>query len=177
MKTFKADEKQQKILADFFKEETSYFPNHVLLTYLACLLVGISMILLTPPMAVWEGEKILSLYSIFLYCFGMSAYSARYASYSEPLMKKQVSVTSLLRYVPVEKDQLMIFRIRKILKPCVILTLIVLLFRIAVSLGVYGSISFWDIVFPPLAMILLPVFFELVSPGGMFALSSSYSRV
>ncbi|MCR5252063.1 MAG: hypothetical protein K6E50_15820 [Lachnospiraceae bacterium] len=167
MRTFKLDEKQQKIIAEFFKEETTYFPNHVLMKFLACFLVSLSMIMLIPPFAVWEGEKMLSVFGFYFFWIGIACYGTKYASYAEPLTKISVRITSLLRYVPVEKDQLMLFRLCKILKPCVILTPVVLMFRIAISLGVFGSVQVWDLVLPPLFMIVLPVVFEFISPWGM----------
>ena len=56
MRAFKEDRSQQEKIAAFFKEETTYFPDHVLGKAAACILVGISSILLIIPFAEYEND-------------------------------------------------------------------------------------------------------------------------
>ena len=116
MRAFKEDKIQQEKIAAFFKEETTYFPNHVLNKAVACILVSISSILLIIPFAEYENDMRMVIVCGFnLYAMGMFFYGAKYASYTEPLTKKVFSIFRLTRYLPVSRTQLIIFRIKKVL--------------------------------------------------------------
>ena len=164
---FKPDEKQQEQIAEFFKRETKYFPNQVLMKYLACLFVGISMLFHFVPVQTMEEDAAFAIgVGLYFYCMGVVCYATKYSSYAEASNKQAVRVSVLLQYLPVEKEQLSIFRIRKILKPCIIATLVSLFFRVAIALGYYHDLTITDALIRPLCMIVLPVLLEGSSPWG-----------
>lgn len=162
MRAFKEDKIQQEKIAAFFKEETTYFPNHVLNKAAACILVSISSILLIIPFAEYENDmRMVIVNGFMLYAMGMFFYGAKYASYTEPLTKKVFSIFRLTRYLPVSRTQLIIFRIKKVLKPCLIVTAVVVGIRCLFSVAVSGGVSIWDFLLPAAFMIGLPVIVEL----------------
>ena len=162
MKAFKEDRSQQEKIAAFFKEETTYFPDHVLGKAAACILVGISSILLIIPFAEYENDmRMVIVCGFMLYAMGMFLYGTKYESYTEPLTKKVFRISGLTKYLPVSRTQLTIFRIKKILNPCVIVTAVVVGIRCLYSVAVSGGVSVWDFVLPAAFMIGLPVIVEL----------------
>lgn len=161
MKAFKIDKTQQKKIAAFFKEETSYFPNHVLLKFVSILLTAISFLLLIIPRNAWEpDEKMVRVYGFLLFAMGIFTYASKYAAFTEPLTKKTVSISALTRYLPVNRMQLTLFRIGKILKPCLICTVVVICLRIPIAFASNAAFSVWDVLLPVLLMILWPVAVE-----------------
>ena len=161
MKVFKPDTEQQQILEDFFREETTYFPNHVLQKYVAYLLMSVAaMGMLIPYEELKEDKGILGLMAV-IFAYGTFFYGTMYAAYTESLLKKVVSVKELVKYLPVERMQITIFRIRKISKPCLIYTFAVIALKCAISYGAFGSISGMDILIPVAGMVVYPVVMEL----------------
>ncbi len=161
MKVFKPDEKQQQILEDFFREETTYFPNHVLLKFMAYFLMSIgSILMLIPYGEIREDKSILGITAV-LFMMGTYFYATQYATYTETLQNKVVQVKELVKYLPVERMQITIFRIRKVLKPCLIYTFIVLALKCGIYYGAYGSIGAIDLLIPVLGMVVYPVVIEL----------------
>ena len=146
MKRLQIDEKQQKQIEAFFKEETTYFPDHMMNDYAYYILAACSLLLLLPPLRVWEGDKYLSIMGPYLYVMGVALSTVRYSRFKEKLSGKILSVSQLLCYLPVERTQLVLFRIRRVLKRCVPYTAVVLLIRCGISLGVYRTLSVWDFV-------------------------------
>lgn len=162
MKRLQIDEKQQKQIEAFFKEETTYFPDHVMSGYCYCyyIMLVCSCPLLLPPLRVWGGEKLLAVFGPYLYVFGLSLSMVRYSKFSEKLSGKVVTIAQLMRYLPVERMQLTLFRIRKVLKRSVPYTVVLLLIRCGISLGVYRMVSGWDLLHLG-SLIILPVLVEL----------------
>ncbi len=161
MKAFKIDMKQQKMINEFFKEETTYFPDHVLKKFAGILLSSISCLLLIVPVNAWGDDRIVMLYGFMLFAMGIYAYASKYASFSEPLTKHLERISELTRYLPVNRIQLTVFRIRKILKPCVICAAAVIFFRLLFTAFPGVSLSVWDIVLPVLLMVVWPALIEL----------------
>ncbi|MBR3516816.1 MAG: hypothetical protein IKO10_10925 [Lachnospiraceae bacterium] len=161
MKVFKPDEKQQQILEDFFLEETTYFPNHVLLKFLAYFLMSIgSILMLIPYGEIREDKSVLGI-TAMLFVMGTYFYATQYATYTETLWNKVVQVKELVKYLPVERMQITIFRIRKVLKPCLIYTFVVLALKCGIYYGAYGNIGAIDLLIPVLGMVVYPVVIEL----------------
>ena len=162
MKVYKPDEKQQQILEEFFREETTYFPNHVLQKYIAYLLMSVgAMLMLIPYGEVKEDKSILGIMAM-LFALGSFFYATQYATYTETLLKKVVPVKELVKYLPVERMQITIFRIRKVLKPCLIYSLVVIALKCAIYCGGYGNLSGPDILIPVTGMVVYPVVVELL---------------
>ncbi len=161
MKAFKEDKKQQERLAAFYKEETTYFPNHVLLNFVAGFLIVVSFLLsIIPCLEYDDGYLKVAFYGCLLFAMGIFTYASKYATFTEPLTKKVRNIVELTKYLPVNRMQLTIYRIKKILKPCLITTAFVVAFRLLISFGVHGSATVWDVLMPVLLMILWPVAVE-----------------
>ncbi|MCR4947207.1 MAG: hypothetical protein K5929_09735 [Lachnospiraceae bacterium] len=163
MKAFKEDRKQQDRIAAFYKEETTYFPNHVLLNFVAIFLIVVSSMLNIIPCLEYEDGFIkVAIYGCILFAQGIFIYASKYATFTEPLTKKMTSIAKLTKYLPVNRMQLTIFRIKKILKPCLISTAIVVTIRLLISFGVHGSATVWDVLMPLGLMVVWPVLIELM---------------
>ncbi len=162
MKAFKTDKKQQERIAAFFKEETSYFPDHVLLKAAGIFLMAVSyMLLIIPVLETEADDRRIIIFGALMFAVGVYTYASKYASYTEPLTKKVMKVAALTKYLPVKRMQLTIFRIKKIVRPCVISAATVIVIRCILSYSLHGSLSLWDVILPLLLMILWPVLTEL----------------
>ncbi|MBR3524745.1 MAG: hypothetical protein IKO11_02765 [Lachnospiraceae bacterium] len=162
MNAFKADTKQQQMIKEFFREETSYCPTHVLAKAAGIILTSISFILLIIPVLEWEEDmRMIIVYGFTLFAMGIFIYASKYATLNETLTKRVVKISELTKYIPVSRMQLTIFRIRKILKPCAICTAAVIALRCILSYTLHGSLSVWDLVLPVVFMICWPVVNEL----------------
>ena len=163
MKAFKEDKKQQEKLEAFFREETTYFPDHVLLNFVAGFLTFVSFLLTVIPCLEYDdGYLKIAIYGCVLFAIGMFTYASKYASFTEPLTKKVMNIAELTKYLPVSRWQLTIFRIKKILKPCIITTVVVITIRLLISFGVHGTATVWDVLLPLLLMVVWPAFTELL---------------
>ena len=164
---FKMDEKQQEQIAEFYKREYKYFSNQDAVKYLGFLFIGLSMLFHFMPVQTLGKDFSFGFgFGMYFYCIGIICYATKYSSFAEALKKQTVRVTQLLRYLPVEKEQLIIFRIRKMLKPALIVTLVSLLVRVAIALGYYHELTIMDALIRPLCMIVLPVLLEMGCPWG-----------
>ena len=162
MKVYKADEVQQEKIREFFKKETTYFPNQVMLKFVACILVFVSFFLNIIPCLEYEkDEYVVVIMGFMLFAFGIFEYASKYSVFAEPLTKKVVSITELTRYLPVNTAQFTIFRIKKILKPCIIAAVVVIAFRLLISFVAHGTASILDVLLPVGFMIVWPVLVEL----------------
>ena len=156
------DKKQQERIAAFYKEETSYFPDHVLLKAGGIFLMAVSyMLLIIPALETEDDDRRIIIFGFLLFAMGVYTYASKYASYTEPLTKKVTRIAMLTKYLPVNRMQLTIFRIKKIAKPCVISAVLVIAIRCILSYTIHGSLSAWDVILPLLFMILWPVLTEL----------------
>ena len=161
MKVFKEDKKQQERIAAFYKEETTYFPNHVLLNFVAGFMTFVSFFInIIPCLEYDEGFVRVDIYACMLFAIGIFTYASKYATFTEPLTKKVRNIVEVTRYLPVNRMQLTIFRIKKILKPCLITTALVIAIRLLISFGIHGTATIWDVLIPLLLMVIWPVLVE-----------------
>ena len=113
MKVFKEDKKQQERLAAFYKEETTYFPNHVLLNFVAGFMTFVSFFInIIPCLDYGDGFIKVDIYACLLFSIGISTYASKYAAFTEPLTKKVRNIVDVTKYLPVNRMQLTIFRIK-----------------------------------------------------------------
>ena len=163
MKVFKEDKKQQERIAAFYKEETTYFPNHVLLNFVAGFMTFVSFFInIIPCLDYGDGFIKVDIYACLLFSIGISTYASKYAAFTEPLTKKVRNIVDVTKYLPVNRMQLTIFRIKKILKPCLITTALVIAIRLLISFGIHGTATVWDVLMPFLLMIIWPILIELM---------------
>ena len=159
---FKIDWDQQGILDKFFKEEISWFANNVLDKFIAAFFIGVSLILLCFPYEALKGESksvIITMNSFYLY--GIFFIQNKYATYTET-GKTRKTIYELVKYLPVTKVQLCFFRIRKIFKVCLGVTLFVVAVKVVTSMALYGSFSVFDVIIPVLMQLILPIGLNLL---------------
>jgi hypothetical protein len=150
----KIDRKQQAALQHFFKEETTWCPEHVAANMLMCILSGISMILLIMPTYVMDERGdiyYIVVLPIILYNWGMASYASKFT-----VVEKE-RIYDLFRYLPVSKTQFGLFKARKVGRICLPLFGIALVLRIVISVAVYHGISGFDFLIPIVGMFLLPL--------------------
>lgn len=154
----KAEEKQQKLLEDFFEEQTVWYPDHVLQKFLAWILLGISMGIWIVPYQVWAFPEHSFLFTMYgLGIMGLSFYMQRFNTYKEE--NKMKVVGELLKYLPVSNRQICIFRIRKMKKICIRLTGISAVCQTVFSIAFMHTFSVYNIIFPIAGGYVLPVLF------------------
>lgn len=156
------DKEQQTILDNFFTNEKKWAPNNFFKTYCAVFMVGLSLMLLLFPHISWEDD--FSLYIFFIiygfYNMGFSLYLSRFTNY--PTSPGTIrTLYELTKYMPVSKVQLCLFGIKKILKPCTILTCGIIIFRFICSYMVFHRLSIWDIFEPLIICTILPILLGL----------------
>lgn len=126
------DKKQQQILDSFFKEETTWFPNHVLNNFLACILIGISSIILLAPFDIWnDKDTTIYLGVCVLYLTGVSIYANKFQTYNE--REKPESLHKILRWMPVSSLQLKLYMMKKIVKLSAGLTMISVIIKLVIA--------------------------------------------
>ena len=119
------------------------------------------MLNIIPCLEYDDGDMMVSLYGVLLFALGIYTYASKYAAFTEPLTKKVVSIAELTKYLPVNRMQLTIFRIKKIFKPCFITTVVVIAFRLLISFGTHGSAMLMDVLIPLGGMLVWPGLIEL----------------
>jgi hypothetical protein len=150
----KIDRKQQERLQHFFKEETTWCPEHVAANMLMCILSGISMILLIMPTYVMDERGdiyYIVVLPIILYNWGMASYVSKFT-----IVEKE-RIYDLFRYLPVSKVQFGLFKARKLGRICLPFSGIALVLRIVISVAVYHGVSGFDFLIPIGGMFLLPM--------------------
>jgi predicted membrane channel-forming protein YqfA (hemolysin III family) len=156
----KYDGRQQAALERFFKEETTWFPEHVAANLVMCILVGVSIILLFFPTFGMDGREDIVpmvLVPVMLYNFGMVTYGSKFTGAGSGRMWE------LLRYLPVTRAQIALFKMRKVWRICLPLTAVILVFRNLFSIAFYHGLSVYDFLIPLAGMLLLPML--LCLPG------------
>jgi hypothetical protein len=150
----KYDERQQAALERFFKEETTWFPEHVAANMVMCILGGVSIILLLFPTGGLDGREDIVpmvLIPIMLYNGGLAAYGSKFTGAG------QVRLWEILRYLPVTRVQLALFKMRRVWRICLPLTAVILVFRNLFSIAFYHGLSLYDFIIPLAGMLLLPM--------------------
>ncbi|MGN0319958.1 MAG: hypothetical protein ACI4D1_03515 [Lachnospira sp.] len=163
----KVDIRQQKALDNFFAEQRTWYPDNYMNNYIAALLIGLSMMLLVFPWnSVYDGDITpMLIMPSYLYLLGVDFIAAKYRSYSEFTNGKKglKRVSRLIAHLPVDRIQLVYYKINKIWKVCFVTTFICIAVRILISCLAYGNVSPLDIVLPLIIMIILPVFSTLIN--------------
>lgn len=163
MRAFKADKKQQDRLEAFFAREGIFYPDHEIQDVIAILMIIVSLIInIMPCLAYDNGDMTVSLFGFMMFALGVYFYAAKYAFLTEPLTRRAINITELTKYLPINRMQLTVFRIRKICKPCYVATVIVIVIRLLISFGVYGSATILDVLSPLGLMIAWPILIELM---------------
>ena len=160
----KSDKRQQELLTHFFAEETTWFPDHVGLRLITCIFVGISLIFLVLPffsISISEDRTILFI-AFGLYNLGIVFYGNQFSVYTEnsnPVSRQNQSkyLYDILRYLPVDRREFKLFRLKKTGKPCLYLTIVILILRALLSLYAYHTISIPDFFLLPCVTLIMPL--------------------
>lgn len=155
----KTDQRQQELLRKFYREETTWCPEHVGYQLAAGIMIGISMIVGVWPYQVWELPQNPSIGFMWnmLYLMGVIFYMQKYTNYTEG--KKTKSVYDVLRYLPVSHRQLQIFIMKKIIRLCGRLTAVTICCQTVFAVAFMHTFSIMNIILPVGVDLLLPVLF------------------
>lgn len=154
---FSIDKRQQKILDKFYKEQTSWSPEHVGNNMLFYLLCGIALLMLLFPAQMWEGERIIPVSAMGLMFMGLHFRMLSYEQYRE--LDGFKSMDAVLKYFPISAEQIWLYKSRKLLRICLWLCGISLFAQIVFGIGFYHGIGFANILYPVLACLVLPLIF------------------
>lgn len=155
----KEDLKQQEVLQRFFKEETTWCPEHVGYQAVAVILIGISMILGIMPYQVWvfPEDSVVCYVWIMLYLMGVTFYMQKYSNYTEG--RKTKAVYDILRYLPVSHRQFQIYILKKIIKLCSCVTAAAVCCQTVFATAFMHTFSAGNVLLPIAVTFLLPVLY------------------
>jgi hypothetical protein len=157
--------KQQDILERFFKEETTWFPDHFGLAMAGYLVLGIAVLGLMFPFQVWEQEKT---YLFFFYFELIGLYLLMQRYYVIRQDGKQTALAEVIRFLPVERKELAYYRLKKLLKICMRITGITMLCQVffaAVIMHVFSPVN-----------ILVPLTLCFIAPMLLLGLACLYRK-
>ena len=149
------DKKQQLLLEQFFKEFTTWCPEHVGYHIIAIVLVCITMIMWIMPAQLYEGD-----YSILLNILGMELmalllYQQEFAVYMEKGKERRIG--EVLRYLPVSRLQLFWFKCKKLFRICAWMTGIALFCQITLSVSFLHGLIWENFAMPLVCNMLIPM--------------------
>lgn len=162
--TIKSDVKQQDKLDKFFAEENTWFPDNVGEKFLAILFFILSGILLCIPNRIitfsdlHEDIKMI-LVGYMFYFLGVTYMVMKYKSYMEPYStnRKRTATKDLLRNMPIDRMQLWIYITKKKIKPCAIMTVIIIALKVTISLIAFKTIYPLDLLMVLVFNLIVPV--------------------
>lgn len=162
--TIKSDVKQQDKLDKFFAEENTWFPGNVGEKFLAILFFILSGILLCIPNRIitfsdlHEDIKMIVV-GYMLYFVGVTYMVMKYKSYMESYStnRKRTATKDLLRNMPIDRMQLWIYITKKKIKPCAIMTVIIIALKVTISLAAFKTIYPLDLLMALVFNLIVPV--------------------
>lgn len=162
--TIKTDTKQQEKLDKFFAEENTWFPDNVGEKFLAILFFILSGILLCIPNRIitfsdFHEEMTMILVGYMLYFLGVTYMVMKYKSYMESYStnRKRTATKDLLKNMPIDRMQLWIYITKKKLKPCSIMTAIIIALKVTISLAAFKTIYPIDLLMVLVFNLIVPV--------------------
>lgn len=157
---FKIDKKMQEKFEQFYKEETSWFPDHVGLTFCGLMILGITLIwwgLAGPDADAEPGEWKVTLAMGAMDGLGFTMLRQRYLTYNEG---KQKSILALLGCAPVTKGQLLLFVWKKQFFHMRWMFFTALVIQLFFGIVVFRDFSVWNVLIPLIGCVILPAFWE-----------------
>ena len=158
------DIKQQEKLEKFFKEENTWFPDNVGEKFLAIFFFIISGILACAPNKMIDFSDLnndmkVVLIGYMFYLLGVTYMVMKYKSYQEAYStnRKRITTRELLKNMPIDRMQLWIFITKKKIKPCAVMTAIIIAIRIIITLAAYRNIYLSDILMVLVFNLIVPV--------------------
>ena len=162
--TIKTDIKQQEKLEKFFKEENTWFSDNVGEKFLAIFFFIISGILACAPNKMIDFSDLTNdmkvvLIGYMFYLLGVTYMVMKYKSYQESYStnRKRITTKELLKNMPIDRMQLWIFITKKKIKPCAVMTVIIIAIRIIITLAAYRNIYLSDILMVLVFNLIVPV--------------------
>ena len=145
---FHTEEIQQQRIEAFFKEETTWCPEHVLSNFLAGFFLILCIIFQMIPYQSWDMSEDKSTFFVmsFLGILGAYFYIQKYSIFNEN--GKQRNIGELLRYLPVSYKQLYYFRLKKIIRLCIKLTVVGMFFQTMFALSFMHGFSAMNLLWP-----------------------------
>lgn len=163
--TIKTDIKQQEKLDRFFAEENTWFPDNVGEKFLAILFFILSGILLCIPNRIitfsdFNEDMKMILIGYMFYFVGVSYMIMKYKSYMESYStnRKRTSTKELLKNMPIDRIQLWIYITKKKIKPCAIMTTIIIALKVTISLAALKTIYPLDLLMVLIFNLVVPIF-------------------
>ena len=151
--TIKTDIKQQEKLEKFFKEENTWFPDNVGEKFLAIFFFIISGILACAPNKMIDFSDLnndmkVVLIGYMFYILGVTYMVMKYKSYQEAYStnRKRITTRELLKNITKKK-----------IKPCAVMTAIIIAIRIIITLAAYRNIYLSDILMVLVFNLIVPV--------------------
>ena len=149
------DRKQQLLLEQFYKEFTTWCPEHVGYHYAGIFMLGLAMIMYCMPAQLLEGDYSILLHFLGMELLGMGIYLQKYTVYMEK--GKTRSLDEVLRYLPVSRRQRLFFRFKKLFRICAWMTGIALFCQITFSVSFLHGLIWQNIAVPLVCNFVIPM--------------------
>ena len=155
----KIDDKQQKILDEFFVTKEAWNQESLGNHLGAGIIIGLGMLLLVLPFKIWEGAYRALWMTGYLLLMGISIYMKPYIIYR--CNGKVKLVYDVIQYLSISHAQLHLYRMKKIAKMCAKLAVTAVTAQVFFCV-VLHYFSIW--------VIVAPLFFTFVCPMGILGL-------
>lgn len=153
----RVDEKQQELIDSFFKEWTTWCPEHIGYHLIAVICIGLSALVQCMPYQIWnvleDFPALLSMYALEL--AGITNYRKKFILYKEGSREKKID--EVLKYLPVSYTQFCIFKIRKAVKLYLWLTGAIMVCQTFFAIAFLHTFSIGNILLPFIADFIIPL--------------------
>ena len=147
------DQKQQKVIAEFFKDFHSWSASNIGMWIGAGFFIMFQLIFMWIPYQDMAEDNLSGLMLIFS-VWGAFLYILPYVSYN--VMGKQYRIYDKIKYFPVSLQQLRLFRLKKLAKFCSITFVVFLAGQLLFSYIGYHEIGIGSILYPVIGGFLIP---------------------
>lgn len=153
------DKKQQKKLDEFYKEETTWYPEHIGNNFLMCIFIGISISILVIPTVALDGKYDIKAFVVtpwLLYNAGILTYLSKFTTYRDKINQSK-SIYELIKYLPISYEQIVLYKLKKLLSRFLLINVIIIVIKNVISIAAYRKISIFDIIIPIALGLVFPM--------------------
>ncbi|MBR1599792.1 MAG: hypothetical protein IJ661_12895 [Lachnospiraceae bacterium] len=161
----RADERQQKLLEEFFKEFATWNWSDLGRKIVGGLFIGIGIIWQIFPWHWWELPHDMTMIwmAVSFEIIGIGTYLRGYRDYTDyPEDQRIRSFDDIFAFIPLSGWQLSVFRLKKAISLCFKLSAVTLVFQVMIAVAVYHEITAGNILLPAVGTFTIPVLSSLI---------------
>lgn len=147
---------RQQVLEKFFDEFIADSYERVLIAMVVVFMEVVFVITMCVPYQVIEASDA-KMIAVMFYFGGMGIFLYMYSYRQFKEQNKMIRIAEKLKYVPISKKDLRIFKFRKVFKFCFRIFLICLVGQCILAIAVHGGLVWGNIWYPVVFCLLLPL--------------------